>query len=89
MKSKRISIILVLTFIAGLTTGCTVPPEKAQHVLKGAGYTDIKLRGRAWYDCGEGDGRATEFTAKGPNGQHVQGAVCCGLLAKNCTIRLD
>lgn len=81
--------IFTLAFIAGTIAGCTVPNSKARRILEGAGYTDIDLGGYAWFDCSEDDSLASDFTAKGPNGQIVHGAVCCGMLAKNCTIRLD
>ena len=72
-----------------MLAGCTVPTTKAQRVLVGAGYTDIVLGGRAWFACAKDDTLASRFRAKGPHGQAVEGAVCCGALAKNCTIRLD
>jgi hypothetical protein len=89
MKRTTAITALLITFLVGVTAGCTVPQDKALHVLKGAGYTDINLHGHAWWDCSEDDTFATEFTAKGPTGQRVNGAVCCGFPAKNCTIRID
>jgi hypothetical protein len=69
-------------------TACTVPQEKAEQVLQGAGYTEIVLEGPVVLRCSDDDQRSRFFRAKGPTGQKVEGAVCCGLLAKNCTIRL-
>jgi hypothetical protein len=85
MKRFAVSIALVI----GFSLGCTVPEDHAIHVLKAAGYTDVKLNGYAWFDCSDDDKLQSSFTATGPTGVRVQGAVCCGLVAKNCSIRLD
>lgn len=81
--------ITVLALTLAVVAGCTVPADHAKQVLSGAGYTNIRLGGHAWWSCSDDDARSTEFKAKGPTGQSVSGAVCCGLLAKNCTVRLD
>lgn len=80
---------IALAFALGFAGGCRVPADRATQVLEGAGYTQIQLGGRAWLRCSEDDSLARVFAAKGPTGQPVKGAVCCGLLAKNCTIRLN
>lgn len=80
---------LLGAFALAFALGCTVPADRATQVLHGAGYTDVNLKGRAWFACSDDDTLATRFAAKGPTGQRVGGAVCCGMLAKNCTIRLD
>lgn len=87
MHPKRFALAFALSF--GLATACTVDGGHARHILESAGYTKINLGGHAWYACSDDDSRSTEFTAIGPTGQRVKGAVCCGLWAKNCTIRLD
>jgi len=87
MRNRNFLLPLVLCF--GFLIGCTVPSDRAMHVLKGAGYTEVNLGDHAWYSCGKDDTLATEFVAKGPNGQRVQGAVCCGVWGKSCTVRLD
>lgn len=81
--------ITLATMILLALTGCTVPADHSTRVLTGAGYTDIRLGGHAWWSCSDDDMRSTKFVAKGPSGQKVAGAVCCGAIAKNCTIRLD
>ena len=87
MFMKRIVFTIALS--VGFLLGCTVPEDHAVHVLKAAGYTEVKLTGYAWFDCSDDDKLQSSFTAKGPTGVQVQGAVCCGLVAKNCSIRLD
>jgi hypothetical protein len=87
---KRTTILsLFFAFLISFAAGCTVDSSHAMHVLKGQGYTDIHLGGHAWYDCSEDDSVSVNFTAKGPTGVHVEGALCCGFMAKNCTVRLD
>ena len=81
--------LLPIALLFSFALGCTVSDERAAHVLKAAGYTEVELGGYAWLDCSEDDSLKTSFTAKGPSGVRVEGAVCCGMLAKNCTLRLD
>jgi len=60
--------------------------------LEDAGYTHVKTHGYIYGACGHADdGEAvscTEFTAIGPSGRSVHGAVGCGVFLKGCTIRL-
>jgi hypothetical protein len=82
-------IVLGLMFGATLVGACDVPKEKTKHILDGAGYTEIKVGGHAWFSCGGDDSLATEFKAIGPSGKKVEGAVCCGFAMKDCTIRSE
>ncbi len=70
---------------AVLLTSCTNASDSHQ-ALTEAGYTDVDIGGYAWLQCGKDDTFATKFSAKGPTGVPVNGAVCCGWL-KGCTIR--
>lgn len=79
---QRIKLLLIIPIFL---TACT-NPDKARNTLNSAGYTDIHTGGYDMFACGEGDVSATQFTAKNPKGQTVQGTVCCGL-TKSCTIR--
>jgi hypothetical protein len=79
-------IVGLLVALFSATNGCTAPDRTKRTLLK-AGFTDVDVGGHAWFDCGEDDVFATEFTATNVNGQRVSGAVCCGFIAKNCTIR--
>lgn len=47
------------------------------------------MTGYDWLNCSEDDVFHDKFTAKGPTGRRVSGAVCAGLLFKGATIRLD
>jgi hypothetical protein len=78
MKTVMLVCLLVLA-------GCTSSND-ALRALEGAGYTDIKLGGYAWFSCSQDDSFATEFTATGPSGKQVSGAVCSGWF-KGSTIR--
>ena len=77
-----VGIGLVLTSVS-----CT-DPHGARRALLQAGYTHVVTGGYALWSCGEGDMFATTFTAVGPSGIAVSGAVCSGFL-KGQTIRLD
>lgn len=74
--------LILLTLLA-----CT-NEDGARRALKGAGYTQVELTGHAW-GCSDSDGTCTGFTALGPGGDYVTGAVGCGRLIKSCTIRTD
>lgn len=76
----------MLGLFAIFLTGCS-DPDVATKALKGAGYSDIKITGFDMWACGKDDTYSTGFTAKGPTGVEVSGAVCSGLLFKNATIR--
>ena len=66
----------VLMFVALAAAACTEAYD-AKRVLEGAGYTDISTGGYAWTGCGSQ--LATRFTATGPSGRPVSGAVCNSL----------
>ena len=63
--------------------------NRARDILQAEGYTEIKTTGggHGWA-CGD-DGSATGFTAQGPGGGRVDGVVCCGLVVKACTVRVE
>ena len=81
------SVIIALT-LTTLLVGCS-DSDTATKALRGAGYTGIKTTGYSWFACGRDDSFATGFTAKGPTGVPVTGAVCSSLLIKNATIRTN
>jgi len=80
--------LLLIILAAAIITGCTNKVE-ARRALEGAGYTNIQFHGYAWFMCGKEDTYATSFTATGPTGKPVSGAVCGGLIFKGQTIRTD
>ena len=69
-----------------LVIGCT-NVDKTVQTLKSSGYSDIQIKGYAWFACGKDDTYATNFSAKNPLGRTVSGVVCCGLVFKGCTVR--
>lgn len=79
---KRLAFVLPVAVL-----GCT-QPQLANRVLEDAGYTHIQTGGYAFAACAESDTYATRFTAIGPTGRQVSGAVCAGVF-KGATIRLD
>lgn len=80
-----------LIFFLILALGSCTDPERAHHTLDVAGYTSIQTGGYASTSCGDGDATCTSFTAIGPTGRPVSGAVGCGRsgCGKGCTIRID
>jgi hypothetical protein len=83
--SMRILIFIVLS----LAFSCT-NEDGARSALQGAGYDNIELHGYSMR-CSDSDGTCTEFTATGPTGHSVRGAVGCGPAigcSKGCTIRM-
>lgn len=81
------TLIATLCLASIFLAGCTNSSE-AQRALEGSGYTDVKIKGYAFFGCGQGDSFHTGFEAKGPTGRSVQGVVCSGVF-KGATIRLD
>lgn len=73
--------------VATLALGCT-DDIAAVRTLRMHGFTDIRTTGYSVFVCSDDDTIATGFRAKNPAGQVVEGTVCCGLLAKGCTVRL-
>ena len=72
-----------------LALSCT-NEEDSYRALVGAGYSNIEFHGHAYFKCGRDDGSCTAFTALGPTGVQVEGAVGCGHgCGKSCTVRLD
>ena len=80
------NIAIIITSLA--LSGCMSDGPKAKKVLTQQGYTDIAISG--WqFGCGEDDTYSTGFRAKGPTGHIVEGTVCCGLMFKGCTVRIN
>lgn len=81
-------IIIAAIFATLMLGGCMCTDESATvKTLRSAGYTEIRTTGYEWFECSDDDTYHTGFIAKNPQGQQVSGTVCCGLLAKGCTIR--
>lgn len=78
-----IKIISLMLLVGSL--GCR-DEDASNRALKSMGFTDIQLGDYAWFQCDEHDDYRTSFTATNPQGQRVEGAVCCGIM-KNCTVR--
>ena len=88
---KWLLLLLLPVLVFGLVmckNSCT-DPEQARRVLESEGhFTHIEFKdGYQWWTCGDGDAYATGFTAKNRHGKIVDGTVCCGWWAKDCTVR--
>ena len=64
--------------------------DRARKALEDAGYINVTTTGWEAWACDKNDATCTGFTATGPTGRHVSGAVGCGAFScsKGCTIRL-
>ncbi|VVE90292.1 hypothetical protein [Pandoraea bronchicola] len=80
--------LVALAALLALLSACT-DPDTARRALEGAGYTDVRIGGYSYFGCSEKDSFSTAFTAKGPTGVPVSGAVCSNVIFKNATIRLN
>lgn len=69
-----------------LLAACEPPEASSLRALKAFGFTDVRLQGYAWAGCGKDDSMRTKFTAANPQGEVVNGVVCCSH-TKACTVR--
>ena len=86
IKGIAVIAIIVLLVIA-VPYGCTHPTDTAR-VLSAAGYTNIEITGWRPFMADRNDTFSTGFSATGPGGVQVTGAVTSGLF-KGHTIRID
>lgn len=77
-------IVLFGLFLAGCTNS-----SGATRALLDAGYRQVVITGWSALSCSQDDDTCTGFTAIGPSGRQVSGAVGCGYFFKGCTIRLS
>lgn len=82
MKKLFAITVLSLAFVGGCTDD-----NRTISTLENAGFTNIRTTGYSMFACGKDDTFRTGFVATNPVGKEVRGTVCCGFLAKGCTIR--
>lgn len=78
---KTLFIVTCVLAVACTDEGSTVK------TLQMHGFSKIETTGWSSFTCGQDDVSATGFKATNPQGQVVEGTVCCGLWAKGCTVR--
>lgn len=78
----------IITIVALVALSACTNVDKTVSTLTAAGYTNITTQGYDWWLCGEDDTFHTKFTATGPTGLKVSGAVCSGVFKGN-TVRFD
>ena len=88
MKLVSGSILFVVLVALGLLTGCT-DDAAAIRTARAHGFHDIHTTGWSPFSCSDDDTTKTGFRAKNAAGETVEGTVCCGLVFKNCTLRID
>lgn len=85
--------MLLLCVLA--VAGCKMD-DAEKHVVYGTdsrlaieafGFTNVKLEGPSFYGCGKDYSIATEFTATGPAGHHIEGVVCGSFLMKGWAVK--
>jgi hypothetical protein len=76
--------VIFAAFVWGY--GCT-NESSARDALEAQGFSDIEFTGYSPTRCSGDDGTCTGFTATGPSGRRVRGAVGCGYACKGCTVR--
>jgi flagellar hook protein FlgE len=71
--------LLTIAAIVGLglsASACTVGKEKTRGILESeGGYTDLTIKGHAWFGCSKGDDATQAFEGT-KNGYRVHGVVC-------------
>lgn len=89
-SAKPLALILAVgaTLFFALPRGCT-SPKTAVRTLEAAGYKNVTITGWRPFARSKDDWFSTGFSATGPNGTVVTGAVTGGLLFKGNTIRTD
>lgn len=75
-----------LLTVACLSLSACTAPDRSKTTLEDAAYSDVRMGGYNFFECGRDDVYATSFTAKNALGKTVRGTVCCGWF-KGCTIR--
>lgn len=79
---RYILILISCLFLFGCTDEIS-----SRRALEAQGFTEIEFTGYKFFACGDDDTFHTGFRATNPNGQRVEGTVCCGWIAKDCTVR--
>jgi hypothetical protein len=72
MKFAKIALIVGA---AVSLSACTVGKGKVTDMLEADGYTDVNVKGHAWFGCSDGDDATQAFEAT-KNGHRVKGVVC-------------
>lgn len=81
MKKVMFSFLMVFWL-----AGCYNTSD-AENATRSMGFTDVEVKGHAWFACSEDDFYSTRFKAVNSKGENVSGAVCSGLFFKNSTVR--
>ena len=80
-------LIIIATLFCGFNPWLQVDKPRSIAVIQAAGFTQIKTTGWVAFGCGKEDWYRTGFVAKNVHDKPVEGTVCCGLIAKQCTVR--
>jgi len=62
--------------------------DNAKRILESSGFSKIETGNHKMFSCPQ-EFYATKFTAIGPTGKKVKGAVCSGIFLKDATIRFE
>ena len=90
---KVIIYVALVAVIAVLwCVSASEPTDRQEQAARNAGLRSPRVVGRVdmlLSPCGCGDSWATSYQVEGTNasGERVTAYVCCGLVAKGCTVR--
>lgn len=100
MRSEDNFIHILALVVLALTAGgigiysCveSTDGDRAKRTVEDMGFTDVSVGDASviapsFQGCGEGDSAAFDAQATNANGKRVSLVVCCGGIAKGCTVR--
>lgn len=86
------NVLAFVMFLSGC--GFLVDESEACHAATAQGFAECSVTGaheilpHLMGGCGENDSVAFDVSATNPRGARVAIVVCCGWLAKGCTVRV-
>ncbi|MNB61155.1 hypothetical protein D3C87_1076710 [compost metagenome] len=75
----KLTITLLICAAALISKAGYTNPSAATKLLMEEGYTDIQIKGRTFFGCGNMEFWRTRFEAKNSRGIRAHGVVCKGL----------
>lgn len=93
ISTKTLGTVLAVALaglaVVGIASSATrTDPAKQVAAVEAYGFTNVEMKGWAWFACSEDDDLKYAFTARDARGRPVQGALCSGWFLKGATVRL-
>lgn len=94
MRDLSMVALIIVALGFGFARGALVGPETAERTLKANGFSDVRITDHVWFaigwrGCDANDAARFDAVATNAAGEEVNVFVCCGLLFKGGTIRVD